>query len=67
VDIISNILETTILRTVLNMKHSINDLSLKINSIENIQMEIYEHLKNDKIEVLNTSDTTAVYDFPIKT
>lgn len=48
------------------MKHSIHDLSSKLNFIENTQMEICENLKNDKIQVSNVSELTN-YNFPIKT
>ncbi|XP_016658634.1 uncharacterized protein LOC100570789 [Acyrthosiphon pisum] len=65
---ITTILETQskMLRIVLDMKHSIHDLSLKLNIIENNQMEIYNNSKNNMMPVSNVSELTA-YNFPIKT
>lgn len=48
------------------MKHSIHDLSFKLNFIENNQMEICDKLKNNKISVSNVSELTS-HNFPIKT
>lgn len=48
------------------MKHSINDLSLKLTFIENTQMEICENYKNNKMQVSNVSELTN-FNFPIKT
>lgn len=53
------------LSIVLDMKHSIHDLSLKLNIIENNQMEICNNLKNNKMPVSNVSELTS-YNFPIK-
>ncbi|KAL4136030.1 hypothetical protein QTP88_007602 [Uroleucon formosanum] len=57
--------QTKMLRIVLDMKHSIHDLSLKLNIIENNQMEICNNLKNNKMPVSNVSELTS-YNFPIK-
>jgi len=48
------------------MKHSIHDLSLKLNIIENNQMEICNNSKNNMMPVSNISELTT-FNFPIKT
>ncbi|XP_060859080.1 uncharacterized protein LOC132936376 [Metopolophium dirhodum] len=65
---ITTILETQnkMLRIVLDMKHSIHDLSLKLNIIENNQMEICNNSKKNTMPVSNVSELTT-YNFPIKT
>lgn len=50
----------------MDMKHSIHNLSLKLNIIENNQMEISNNSKNNMMPVSYVSELTT-YNFPIKT
>jgi len=54
------------LKIVLDMKHSIHNLSLKLNIIENNQMEICNNSKKNTMPVYNVSELIT-YNFPIKT